>query len=200
VPIPLVDGERLDVQALKLHFADALLDVREHRGDTFVTVSAERILDIARFLRDDPELKYTFFSECLGVDYSKWEHPRPVTPRFEVVYNLVSLKHFSRLFLKVAVDDGEQVPSMTAVFPGADWPEREVYDMFGIRFSGHPDLRRILTPPDWVGHPLRKEYPLGGERVEFPGGVEGPAVGEFQQPFAGSAFEGKTGSEDVGGR
>jgi NADH-quinone oxidoreductase subunit C len=200
VGIPVVDDVRLDLQKLKDRFGEAVLHVSEFRGDARVTVPRIQLIEIATYLRDDVDLQYRYFSECLGVDYSKWKFPRPVAERFEVVYNLYSMKHFSRLFLKVPVDDGQEVPSLTGVFPGAEAPEREVWDMFGIRFSGHPDLRRILTPPDWVGHPLRKEYPLGGEQVQFPEGTRGPSVGEIQQPFAGESFEGKTGSEDVGGR
>ncbi len=208
MPIPVVDNVRLDVRKLIERFGSdgtepsrgAIRDIGEHRGDIRITIQTDKLPEIVRFLRDDPELEYKFFSECLGVDYSTWKHPRTVPERFEVVYNLVSLRHFSRIFLKVAVNDGQEVPSLTPIFPGANWPEREVYDMYGIRFAGHPEMVRILTPPGWVGHPLRKEFPLGGERVDFPGGTQGPAVGEVQMPYAGDSWEGKTGSEDVGGR
>ena len=200
MPLPEVAGERLDVHLLRETFRERILDVQVFRGDVRISVLPRDIVEIATWLRDHPELQYRFFSECVAVDYSAWKHPRPFTQRFEVVYNLYSLKHFTRIFVKVLVDDGQETPSLCGVWPGANFPEREVFDLFGIRFSGHPDLRRILTPPDWVGHPLRKEYPLGGERVVFPDGTQGPAVGEKQMPFAGQAFEGKTGSEDVGGR
>jgi NADH-quinone oxidoreductase subunit C len=88
-------------------------------------------------------------------------------PRFDVVYNLYSVSKSHRIRLKVRVDDGESVPSVTSVWSTANWHEREVFDMFGIRFDGHPDLRRILMPEDWEGHPLRKDFPLTKEEVMF---------------------------------
>lgn len=200
MPIPVTDGVRLDIAKLKDRFGDILLDIGEYRGDYRVSVPREKAIEVATFLHNDPDLQYRFFSDALAVDYSKWELPRPVPERFEVVYNLYSMLHFSRIFLKVPVPDGEECPSMTAVYQGANWPEREIWDLMGIPFTGHPDLRRILTPPDWVGHPLRKEYPLGGEQVQFPSDTLGPSIGEIQQPHAGESWEGKTSSEDVGGR
>jgi len=188
-----------EISAIKAVYPDAILDVNEFRGDTRITVQRELIADICKLLRDDPTLQYNFFSECLGVDYlDKFD-----THRFEVVYNLYSLPYTRqgvaygsnrRIFLKVRVpDEDATAPSVVSVYPGAGFPEREIFDMFGVRFIGHPDLRRILMSEDWIGHPQRKDYPLGGERVRFPDGKLGPAVGEVPVAHPGESYFGKTG-------
>ena len=128
------------------HYADELT----------ARVSKERIVEVCRFLRDDPDLAFDYLSDLSGVDYPKREK------RFEVVYHLYSISKGHRLRLKVEVGEGEAVPTMTGIWRTADWHEREAYDLLGIPFEGHPDLRRILLPDDWEGHPLRKEYPLEG--------------------------------------
>jgi NADH-quinone oxidoreductase subunit C len=163
-------------------------------------VKREFIVDVCTLLRDDPDLQYNFFSECLGVDYLD----RYDEHRFEVVYNLYSIAYAKngkqtgknhRIFLKIPVPEDDCVaPSVTSVYPAADFPEREIYDMFGVVFTGHPDLRRLLMPDDWVGHPQRKDYPLGGERVQFPGGKLGPSVGEVPVQHPGASYYGKTGN------
>ncbi|HZO90273.1 MAG TPA: NADH-quinone oxidoreductase subunit C [Chthonomonadaceae bacterium] len=193
------EAERLEVQKIREKFPDALLDVNTFRGDTRIMVKREYIVEICRLMRDDPDLQYNFFSECLGVDYLDYREDY----RFEVVYNLYSVQYEKegqtvgknrRIFLKVPVpEDDPVVPSVTGVYAGAGFPEREIYDFFGIRFSGHPDLRRIFMSDDWVGHPQRKDYPLGGERVQFPGGKYGPSVGEVPVQHPGESFYGKTG-------
>lgn len=200
MPNPVVGGERLEVVLLKQHLPDAIIKTKDFRGETFICVKKEKIREVVQFLRDNEELQYKFFSECTCVDYSKWEHERDFLNRFEVIYNLVSTKYFSRIFVKVGVDDGEKIPSLIPVFPGAEYPEREVWDLFGVVFDEHPKLQRFLLPDDWVGHPLRKEFPLGGEDVDFAQGFKGPAVEDLSMPHAGESFEGKTGSEDVSGR
>jgi NADH-quinone oxidoreductase subunit C len=106
-------------------------------------------------LRDTPGLEYVAFSDVTAADF----FPRR-EPRFDLVYHLVSPHRRQRVRVKVAVAAGERVPTMTAIWPGADWPEREVFDLFGIVFEGHPDPRRLLMPEDWEGHPLRKDYPV----------------------------------------
>ena len=199
-------AERIEVTKIREHYPDAITDVNEFRGDTRITVRPERLIDVLMLMRDDPELQFNFFSECLGVDYlNPKQHGYILNKphRFEVVYNLYSLPdnrtgkgRNARIFIKVGVQEQNPVlPTAIGVYAGAEWPEREIYDMFGIRFEGHPDLRRILMSDDWVGHPQRKDYPLGGERVQFPGGKYGPSVGEGTVQHPGESFFGKTASE-----
>jgi NADH-quinone oxidoreductase subunit C len=202
VPGPMVGEERLEAVKVRERFGSALIKVKEHRGDTFLCVERERLLEIVRFLKEDPDLQYAYFAECVGVDYSAWKHERDLDGRFEVVYNLYSLKNWSRVFVKVAVDDGQTVPTLKGLFLGADYPEREVADLFGILFEGN-EVRpgeRFLLPDDWVGFPLRKEVPLGGEDVVFAHGTLGPAVEDVAMPHAGESFEGKAGTDEVSGR
>ena len=197
---PMVGNERLEAVKVREKFGDALLKVKEYRGDTFLCVKRESIVDVLTFLKND--LEYTYFSECLGVDYSTWTHERDLPNRFEVIFNIMSLKYNSRLFVKVGVDDGETVPTAKGVYLGAEYPEREVQDLYGVKFEGNEEKEgmRFLLPDDWTGYPLRKEYPLGGEDVLFDQSTRGPAVEDKMMPHAGESFEGKTGSEDVSGR
>ncbi|MCX7800660.1 MAG: NADH-quinone oxidoreductase subunit C [Fimbriimonadales bacterium] len=190
----------LEERKIREALPGALVKAKVHKGDLFLCVRREQIREVASLLRNDPELEYKFFSECLGVDYSRWDHERDLDGRFEVVYNLLSLKLNKRIFVKVAVDDGQKVPSLVPVYAGAEYPEREIWDLFGIVFEGNEQSQRFLMPDDWVGHPLRKEYPLGGEDVLFAEGDRGPAVEDIAMPHAGESFEGKTGTEDVSGR
>lgn len=192
--------ERLEAVRVRERIGDGLLKVKEFRGETFLCVDKSRLVQTIEILKDDPDLQYAYFSECVGADYSRWEHGRDLTGRFEVVYNLMSLMHSSRIFVKVAVEDGEKVPTLKHLFLGAEYPEREINDMFGIVFEGNEQTQRFLMPDDWVGYPLRKEYPLGGEDVLFDRGERGPAVEDISMPHAGESFEGKTGSEGVSGR
>ena len=196
----MVVESRRDVERLRGRFGTAVLSVLDKRGDAYVCVQRDRLADVALFLRDNPELAYDYYVECLGVDYLTWDHGRDLEGRFEVVHNLYSTKNDTRLFLKVGVDDGQSVPTLMGVWPGAEYPERETWDLFGIEFAGNEQTQRFLLPDDWVGHPLRKDVGLGGEDVVFDLGTKGPAVEDVQTPHAGESFEGKTGSEDVGGR
>lgn len=198
----MVDGERLEAVRVRENFPDALLKVKEFRGETYLCIDRNHLVAIATFLRDDPELEFKYFVECVGVDYSKWTHERDLTGRFEVIYNLYSLKHSSRIFLKIGVDDGETVSSLIPVFMGAEYPEREIQDLYGVIFDGNGPRpgQRFLLPDDWVGFPLRKEYPLGGEDVNFDLGSRGPAIEDVMMPHAGESFEGNTGSSNVSGR
>jgi NADH-quinone oxidoreductase subunit C len=122
-------------------------------------VPADRLVETCRVLRDDPSLRFNVLIEITAADYL------PREPRFEVVYHLLSIPNRLRLRLKVRVATAADalagvVPTVQTLWPAAGWPEREVYDMFGIVFAGHPDLRRILMPEDWEGHPARKDYPV----------------------------------------
>jgi NADH-quinone oxidoreductase subunit C len=132
--------------------------IRDH---TLVLAPAD-LPDTCRVLRDDPALDFAMLSWIAGVDWL------PREPRFEVVYGLLSLTHRARVTLKVPVsEENPRVPSVTGIWTTADWHERETYDFYGIEFTGHPDLTRILLPEDWVGWPLRKDSPLGYEEVAF---------------------------------
>ena len=119
-----------------------------------IYVSADRLVETCRALRDADALKFTTVIEVTAADYF------PRQPRFEVVYHLLSIARRGHLRVKVRVGEGGSVPTVQGVWKGAGWPEREVWDMFGIVFDGHPDLRRLLMPEDWEGHPARKDYPV----------------------------------------
>jgi NADH-quinone oxidoreductase subunit C len=197
---PAAENERIEITKVRDAFPDDLLKVKEFREETYLCITKAALPAIAQLLRDDVDLEYTYFCEAVGVDYSQWEHERDLEGRFEVVYNLRSLKHHSRIFLKVGVNDGETVPSLKPLFLGAEYPEREINDLFGVIFAGNEQVGRFLLPDDWVGHPLRKEYPLGGDDVIFDGGDRGPAVEDLMMPHAGESFQGRTGSDSVSGR
>jgi NADH-quinone oxidoreductase subunit C len=136
--------------------AETLIDAKFDRGELSLTISKDQIREACRVLRD---AGYFAFQDITAVDWS------PAVPRFNVVYHLASytFKHVIRL--RVVVDEADaSVESVTSVWPGANYYEREVFDLFGIRFEGHPNLRRIMMPEEWKGHPLRKDYPVEGYR------------------------------------
>jgi NADH-quinone oxidoreductase subunit C len=142
-------------------FAGQVLGTMTFAGQVGVMLKKEMIKDVCLFLRDEPSLKMNHLSDLTAVDFSKY--PGDTGPRFEVVYNMISLVHRHRIRLKVRVpEEDPRVDSVTSVWHTANWHERETYDLMGVQFDGHPDLRRILLPEDWEGHPLRKEYPLKG--------------------------------------
>jgi NADH-quinone oxidoreductase subunit C len=138
--------------------------------DPFVVVDSGNLVEVCRFLRDDPRLKFDILSCISGVDYFEPDPKKApkagFEPHLEVVYHLQSFTHRHRMVLKIVlprwkndkVGDLPEVPSVVSLWPAADWHEREVYDLSGVLFTGHPDLRRILLSEDWVGHPLRKDY------------------------------------------
>ena len=155
--------ERVE-ERLQARFPD--VPIRRARGealrDPTLVMPADRLVELCTFLRDDPELDFAILSWVAGVDYL------PRHPRFEVVYHLLSISKNGRFVLKVRL--GEQDPrvaTVSAVWPTANWHERETYDFYGIVFEGHPDLTRILLPEAWEGWPLRKDSPLGYQEVSF---------------------------------
>ena len=135
---------------------DRLLALSEARGELTARIRPEAVVDALAALRDDRELAMTVLVDLCGVDWLARE------PRFDVVYHLLSMSESGRLRMKVGVGEGESLASAVPVFPSADWYEREVFDMYGIEFDGHPDLRRLLTDYGFRGHPLRKDFPLTG--------------------------------------
>jgi NADH-quinone oxidoreductase subunit C len=150
------------LERLQAALPNALGGSHEFRGELSLFVKREAIVEVARFLRDDPQLRYNFLENLCGVDYLGRE------PRFEVVYHLLSHGNRHRIALKVGVPENDPtLPSLTPLWSTANWQEREVYDMFGLTFTGHPSLERILMPEDWEGFPLRKDVPLGYEEVAF---------------------------------
>lgn len=147
------------VERLRAWDAAAVSSADEFRGELTITVERENLRRVCDFLRSDPELLFTFLSDVTGVDRF------PIEPRFELNYHLLSIPRRRRLRVKARVSGQNPViESVTSVWPTANWHEREVFDLFGVRFEGHPDLRRILLPEDWEGHPLRKDYPVEGYR------------------------------------
>ena len=165
---------------VKQKFPGVRFVATEFRGQTTLVVPPGDLHDVLAFLRDDPACAYNFLSDVTGVDYLDYPTPRGAPAgRFAVIYNLVSYSHNRRLIVKVFLnptletrgveeDPGLRVRSATDLWAGAEWTEREVFDMFGIRFEGHPDLRRILTWEAYPAHPLRKDYPLRGRQPLVP--------------------------------
>jgi NADH-quinone oxidoreductase subunit C len=134
----------------------AVTVVQSSFGELTILAEVSRVLDVLTFLRDDQECQFICFTDICGADYPEREK------RFDVVYHLLSPKLNLRVRVKVQTDEATPVPSAIPVFPAADWCERETYDLFGILFDGHPDLRRILTDYGFEGHPLRKDFPMTG--------------------------------------
>jgi NADH-quinone oxidoreductase subunit C len=151
------------VDKLEAKFPASIKEKKTFRGELTVRVSKRDIYEICKFLCSDPDLQFRFLTDLCGIDVF------PQTPRFEVVYLLYSMKNNQRLRLKANVGEGESISSVEAIWKAANWLEREVYDLFGIPFENHPDLRRILLWDGYDGYPLRKDYP-----------VEGP---DFDKPF-----------------
>jgi len=139
--------------------ANAIEEVIEFRGETTVVVARKNLRSLAERCRDDQALQFNLLTDATCVDRY------PLEPRFEMNYHLVSIPRSDKLRLRVRLSGSDpSVDSLIPVWPGANWLEREVFDLFGIRFNGHTDLRRILLPDDWEGHPLRRDYPVEGFR------------------------------------
>jgi NADH-quinone oxidoreductase subunit C len=150
---------KLVLDALRAQFADAIIETHSQFGDDTAVVEPSAWRDVARFLRDDPRMSMSMFIDLTAVDYLGI-----LLPRFEVVLHLRSLERGHRVRVKARVGDesgdGAEIDSLVPVWKGANWFEREAFDLMGIVFRGHPDLRRILMYPEFVGHPLRKDYPV----------------------------------------
>lgn len=147
------------VEKVKRAFSGQILDVSDASGETTISVKRDQIVEILRFLKEDDDLKFELFIDLFGVDYLEMGG----FERFAVVYHLYSMVHNRRIRIKAFIPEGdEKIDSVVSLWAGANWAEREVFDMFGITFNHHPDLRRILCPDDFEGHPLKKDFPVEG--------------------------------------
>jgi len=154
--------DELVVKILGDALPGAVEETADFRGERTLFVRKDRVKDVCRLLRDDPALRYNFLSDLSADDYL------PEYPRFAVNYHLLSMPNKHRLRLRVWVDDPDDGPeTMAEIWPIATWLEMEVWDLMGVRFPGNGSLRRLFLPEDWQGHPLRKDYPLGYEEVQF---------------------------------
>lgn len=147
-----------DTTALTARFEASIIEIIESLGEITVIVKAESIVPLMMFLRSEPNFDFNFLSDVSGLDLGEF-----AAPRFAIAYHLYSIKHNHRLRIKVFLDEeNPQVETISEVWRSANWMEREIYDMFGVDFINHPDLRRILMPADYEGHPLRKDFPVRG--------------------------------------
>jgi NADH-quinone oxidoreductase subunit C len=160
------------VDQLKAKFGDAITGANLENIDPWIEVAPQAIVDVCTYLRDEPSLAFDYCNSVTAVDYFEPDEKKAAKvswePHIEVVYHLFSMKHKHSLVLKAmlprwqgpGLDDLPEIPSVAGVWSTADWHERECYDLLGVRFTGHPNLRRILCPEDWVGHQLRKDYEM----------------------------------------
>ncbi len=149
------------IDKIKEKFGDAIVDSHSFRGDDTIVVKKESLKEICTFLKEDKDCVFDYLLDVCGADYM------PREPRFEVVYHMHSISKKHRMRVKTQVADGEKVDSVTSIWGTADWTERETYDMYGIEFEGHPNMKRIYMDDDWKGHPLRKDYPERGYKDEY---------------------------------
>ncbi len=148
---------------LKQIFGDAVLETGSLHGNEWARVETSKIVDVVRYLKETPGLQFNMMMDLCGVDYPER------TDRFEVVYHLYSLENKKRIRLKVRVPEASPLlPSITSLYKAADWFEREVYDLYGVIFTGHPNMKRILLYPEFEGHPLRKDYPVNKRPTRLP--------------------------------
>jgi NADH-quinone oxidoreductase subunit C len=166
--MPDAPGLELIAQELNDAHPGTVVGTYHEHGQACLIVEPAQVIEALSWLRDTPGQQYTFLASLHGVDYL------PAEPRFGVIYELLSMARVERIRVRAAVPDtGDEledlprIPSVVGIFPGAEFPEREVYDFFGIDFTGHPDMRRILMPEDYVGWPQRRDFPVGGEPVIF---------------------------------
>ena len=176
------------LERLSAQFGERILETTDFRGDDTAVVAAADWLEVAQFLRSDRQCAINQFTDMTAVDYPERE---PELPRFDVVLVARSMEQRHRIRLKTRVEDGQALASLFPVWAGANWAEREIFDMFGIRFDGHPDLRRILMYEEFVGYPLRKDYPIDRTQPLIPYREEGlfasksPPFGQDEgQPWA----------------
>lgn len=147
-----------DVSLIRNKFAETVQEIIEAVGEVTIVAKREGLVELMTFLRDEPSLRFNYLSDIGGLDLGEF-----AAPRFAVVYQLYSLAHNHRLRVKVFVEeDDAHAPTMWKVWKASNWLEREVFDMFGVTFDEHPDLRRILMPADYEGYPLRKDFPIKG--------------------------------------
>jgi NADH-quinone oxidoreductase subunit C len=164
--VPDATGLELIAHELREHVPGSIEGTDYHRGVATLLVAPEHILDTLRWLRDEPAQNYNFLASLHGADYL------PIEPRFGIHYELLNMRRVERLHVKARLEDPgapdlPELDSCVSLFPTADFQEREAYDMFGVRFNGHPDLRRILMPDEYGGYPQRRDFPMGGEEVLF---------------------------------
>ncbi len=166
------------VARLTDRFADLGLVEATPHGQLTLRLERDRMIEVLAFVRDDAALRFNQLADVTAVDYLEYNPDggppgEGRAPRFDVVYHLYSIPHNHRLRIKVGVSDEDaRLPSVVSIWPSANWGERETFDLYGITFDGHPELTRILMPDDWDGHPLRKDYPLIEEDIEFSGTLE----------------------------
>lgn len=154
--------DQLVVEKITAVYPEAIVEVADFRGERTLFIQKEQLVPVCQFIRDEADLQYNFLSDIVADDYL------PDFPRFAVSYHLYSIPKIHRLRLRVWVEDPDEgPPTVAGVWPIATWLEMEVWDLMGIRFSGNNSLRRLFLPEDWQGHPLRKDYPLGYEEVQF---------------------------------
>ncbi len=176
-PVPTIYGDWLQkfgeawnaqVKALQVRFGDSIEEIRmpgAYPTDVpIVFVKRSAIIEVLRFAKSETAFDYNFLADITATD-------EETDPRFEIVYNLYSMAHHWRIRFKVRCPENEEVPTAISLWKAANWAEREIFDMFGVKFAGHPDLRRILMDERWIGHPLRKDYPLKGYQL-FPTPME----------------------------
>ncbi len=149
-------------EKIKVQFPDQVIEVAEFRDQVSVIIKRDQVVAVLKYLHDDPVLSFDHLQDLTAVDYKGKKDIR-----FEVVYNLYSTRYRHHIRIRAQVPENDtKINSAVPVWSGADWHERECFDMFGIEFTGHPDLRRILMPEDWEGYPLRKDYPLKGPELD----------------------------------
>ncbi len=147
-----------DASVIRAKFADTIEEIVEAIGEVTLIAKREGLVELMTYLRDEPNLRFNYLSDIGGVDLGEF-----ASPRFAIAYQLYSLEHNHRLRVKVFLEeDDATVPTMWNIWKASNWLEREIFDMFGVNFEGHPDLRRILMPADYEGYPLRKDFPIKG--------------------------------------